>query len=126
MLEQERNFFAGPHCNILFNNVFDTFNWGKHASLSLFRLSADLQALSHRRDVASRSLFYKYYYGKCSSDLADLVPPKRVTVRSTHFSEQRLIQLNLLWAGLSFFPHTAGCWNSLPPDYFLAAFKGKG
>ena len=28
-------------------------------------LSSDLQALSHRRDVASLSLFYKYYYGKC-------------------------------------------------------------
>ena len=27
-------------------------------------------------------------YRKCSSELADLVPPKRVTVRSTRFSEQ--------------------------------------
>ena len=51
-------------------------------------LSSDLQALSHRRDVASLSLFYKYYYGKCSSELADLVPPKLVTVRSTRLSEQ--------------------------------------
>ena len=50
--------------------------------------SSDLQAMSHRRDVSSLSLFYKYYYGKCSSELADLVPPKRVTVRSTSFSEQ--------------------------------------
>ena len=38
-------------------------------------VSFDLRALSHRRDVASLSLFYKYYYGKCSSELADLVPP---------------------------------------------------
>ena len=50
--------------------------------------SSDLQAMSHRRDVASLSLFYKYYYRKCSSELADLVPPKRVTVRSTRFSVQ--------------------------------------
>ena len=48
-------------------------------------LSAGLHALSHRRDVASLCLFYKYYYGKCSSELSDLVPPKRVTVRSTRF-----------------------------------------
>ena len=41
-------------------------------------LSANLQPLSHRRDVASLSLFYKYYHGNCSSELADLVPPKRV------------------------------------------------
>ena len=34
--------------------------------------SSDLQAMSHRRDVASLSLFYK----------------GNVTVRSTHFSEQ--------------------------------------
>ena len=51
-------------------------------------LSSDFQALSHRRDVASLSLFYKYYYGKCSTELADLVRPKCVTVRSTRFSEQ--------------------------------------
>ena len=51
-------------------------------------ISAGLQALSHRRDVASLSLFYKYYYGKCPSEFADLAPPKLVTVRSTRFSEQ--------------------------------------
>ena len=51
-------------------------------------LSSDLQALPHRRDVTSLNLFYKYFYGKCSSELADLVPPKCVTVRSTSFSEQ--------------------------------------
>ena len=37
-------------------------------------LSSDLQAPSHRKDVASLSLFYKYYYGKFSSEFADLVP----------------------------------------------------
>ena len=50
-------------------------------SLVSSRLSTESQALLHRRDVASLSLFYKYYHGKCSS-------PKHVDVRSTHFSEQ--------------------------------------
>ena len=50
--------------------------------------SSGLQALSHRRGVVSLGLFYKYNYGKCSTELADLVPPKHVTVRSTCFSEQ--------------------------------------
>ena len=99
-------------------------------------LSADLQALSHRRDVASLSLFYKYYYGKCSSELADLVPPKRVTVRSIRFSEQihrhavnsPMCRTNFYQS--SFCTRTATIWNSLinecfPPDYDLAAFKGK-
>ena len=45
----------------------------------------------------------KYYYGECSSELADLVPPKPVTVRSTHFSEQmyRHTVNSPLYAGLS-------------------------
>ena len=50
-------------------------------------LSSDLQASSHRWDIASISLFYKYYYGKCSSELADLIP---------------LIQLIPLCAGRNF------------------------
>ena len=51
-------------------------------------LSACLQALLHGKDVASLCLFYNNYYGKCSSELADLVPSKRVTLRRTRFSEQ--------------------------------------
>ena len=43
-------------------------------------LSSDSQALLHRRDVASFSLFYKYYYGKCSSEHVDMVPPKHVRI----------------------------------------------
>ena len=35
-------------------------------SLVSYGLSSDLPALSHRRNVATLSLFYKYYYGKCS------------------------------------------------------------
>ena len=50
-------------------------------SLAGYALSAGLQTLSYRMNVACLSLFYKYYYGKCSSELAYLVPPKRVTVR---------------------------------------------
>ena len=99
-------------------------------------LSADLHALSHRRDVASLSLFYKYYYRKCSSELADLVPRKHVPVRSTRFSNQmHLHTVNLPkcrtnFYESSFFPRTAALWNSLtnecfPPDYDLTTFKGR-
>ena len=31
-------------------------------------------ALAHRRNIASFSLFYRYYFGRCSSELAQLVP----------------------------------------------------
>ena len=37
-------------------------------------LAAFLEPLDHRRNVASLSLFYRYYFGRCSSELAQLVP----------------------------------------------------
>ena len=37
-------------------------------------LAASLETLAHRRNVASLSLFYKYYFGRCSLELAQLVP----------------------------------------------------
>ena len=37
-------------------------------------LSAKLEPLSHRRKVASLSLFYKHYHGHCFKELSSLVP----------------------------------------------------
>ena len=37
-------------------------------------LAASLEPLVHRQNVASLSLFYRYYFGRCSSELAQLVP----------------------------------------------------
>ena len=37
-------------------------------------LSASLEPLGHCQSVASLSLFYSYYFGRCSSELAQLVP----------------------------------------------------
>ena len=37
-------------------------------------LAASLEPFAHRRNVASLSLFYRYYFGRCSSELAQLVP----------------------------------------------------
>ena len=37
-------------------------------------LAASLETLAHRRNLASLSLFYRYYFGICSSELAQLVP----------------------------------------------------
>ena len=82
------------------------------------------------------SLYYKYFYGKCSSEVVDLVPPKHVTVRSTRVSDQMYRHTfnspmyRTKFYQSSFFPHTAALWNSLtiecfPPDYDLIAFKGR-
>ena len=37
-------------------------------------LTASLDPLAHRRNVASLSIFYRYYFGRCSYELAQLVP----------------------------------------------------
>ena len=51
-------------------------------------LAASLEPLAHRRNVASLSLFYRYYFGKCSSELAQLVPLPFSRGRSTHYSDR--------------------------------------
>ena len=37
-------------------------------------LATSLKRLTHHQNVASLNLFYRYYFGKCSSELAELVP----------------------------------------------------
>ena len=37
-------------------------------------LATSLEPLTHRRNVVSLSLFYRYYFRRCSSELAQLVP----------------------------------------------------
>ena len=37
-------------------------------------VAASLEHLIHHQNVASLSLFFRYYFGKCSSELAQLVP----------------------------------------------------
>ena len=46
-------------------------------------LAASLEPLAHCRNVASLSLFYRYYFGRCSSELAQLVPLSYSRGRST-------------------------------------------
>ena len=69
---------------------------------------------------SSKSLFYRYYFGRCSSELAELVPLPYSRGRSTRYSD-RLHDFSVTiprcykdaYAN-SFFPPTARLWNSLP------------
>ena len=98
------------------------------------QLSLKLQPLSHRRDVASLSLFYKYFHGHCSEELASLVPSRKIFTCKTRLAakaheftvEEPLISKNFRRS--SFFPRTSRIWNSLssdcfPPSYNLQSFK---
>ena len=51
-------------------------------------LAASLEFLAHRRNVASLSLFYRYYFGRCSSELAQLVPLSFSRGRSTRYFDR--------------------------------------
>ena len=97
-------------------------------------LSASLQSLAHRRNVASLSLFYRYYFGRCSDELAELVPLPHARSRATRYSNRlhdfvvTVPRYSKEVYANSFFPRTAKLWNSLstecfPLTYNLNAFK---
>ena len=46
-------------------------------------LAASLEPLAHHQNVVSLGLVYRYYFGKCSNELAELVPPPHSRGRST-------------------------------------------
>ena len=97
-------------------------------------LAKELQPLSVRRDVASLSLFYRYYFGSCSPMLAECVPSGKVFPRSTRAasaSTEYSVQLErsrTVNRSNSFFVRTSQLWNKLPPstfpkEYDLQVFK---
>ena len=51
-------------------------------------VAASLEPLAQHRNVASLSLFHRYYFERCSSELAQLVPPPFSWGRSTHCSDR--------------------------------------
>ena len=51
-------------------------------------LAASLEPLAHRRNVGSLSLFYRYYFGRCSSELSQLVPLPYSRGRSSTYSDR--------------------------------------
>ena len=76
-------------------------------------LAAFLECLAHCRNVASLSLFYRYYFGRCSSELAELVPLPYSRGRSTRYSDglhDFLVTIPRCYKDIyvnSFFTHTA-------------------
>ena len=95
-------------------------------------LAASLDPLARRQNVASLSLFYRYYFGRCSSELAELVPLPYSRGRSTHYSD-RLYYFSVTIPRCykdvyvnSFFPRTARLWNFLPIECFPLTYDLSG
>ena len=87
-------------------------------------------------NVASLSLFCRYYFGRCSAELDELVPFPYSRGRSTRYSD-RLHEFSVTIPRCykdvyvnSFFPSTGRFWNSLPIECFplnydLNGFKSR-
>ena len=50
--------------------------------------AASLEPLAHRQNVDSIIFFYKYYFGRCSCELAELVPLPYFLGSSTRYSDR--------------------------------------
>ena len=97
-------------------------------------LTSCLLPLKSRRDVASLSVFYRYFHANCSSELANCMPPLLPRPRNTRLSSHAhpyTVQTPFARVNQylqSFLPSTGKLWNRLPasvfpPDYDLNAFK---
>ena len=87
-----------------------------------------LTPLDHRRNIASLSLFDKYYFGKCLSELAQLVPLPYSRGRSTLYSDRLhdfSVNIPRCYKDVyiySVFPRTAKLWNSLLIECFTLTY----
>ena len=95
-------------------------------------LAASLELLFHRRNLPSLSLFYRYYFERCSSELSQLVSLAYPRGRSTRYSD-RLHEFSVTIPRCykdvyvnSFFPLTARIWSSLPLECFPLTYDLNG
>ena len=99
-------------------------------------LAAFPEPLTHRQNRTSLSLFWWYDFGRCSSELAELVPLPYTRGRSTRYSDILLdfsVTIHRCYKDVyvnSFFICTARLWNSLPMEcfpltYVLSGFKSR-
>jgi hypothetical protein len=92
-------------------------------------LTDHLPSLSMRREVAALSLFYRYYFGRCSAELHNCIPPPLVRPRSTRQATQShkysvvLYQTRIERYSKSFFPATSVRWNKLPEELFPVEYN---
>ena len=87
-------------------------------------LAASLEPLANRQNIASLSLFYRYYFVRCSSKLARLVPLLYSRGSSTRYSDRLhdfSVTIPRCYKNVyvnSFFLRSARLWDSLPVECF--------
>ena len=75
--------------------------------------------LAHRLNVASLSLFYGYYFGCCSCELAELVPILEGVLLVSDFQSDNIPRSREDVNVHSLFLRIAKPWNPLPARYFV-------
>ena len=76
-------------------------------------LATSLENLAYHKNAASSSLFYRYYFGRCSSELVGMVSLPCSTGRSIRYSDRLhdfTVTIPICYKDVyvnSFFPHTA-------------------
>ena len=99
-----------------------------------FRLIGDesitnlIDSLEHRRKVGALTLFYRYFHGRCSSELSSIVPPLQNSVFVTRRSAQAHPYVviprfcrTVKYSG-TFFSTVIGLWNHLPAHVFPSQY----
>ena len=82
--------------------------------------------------MVNLSFFYRYYFGICSSELAQLVPLPFSQGRSTCYFDKLhdfSVTIPICYKDVyvnGFFPCTARLWNSLPKECFPLAYNLNG
>ena len=116
--------------NLLYAHVWMYSRW--NTVVTYMQDAASLESLAHCWNMASLSLFYRYYFGRCSSELAPLVPLPFSWGWSTCHSD-RLHDFSVTICRCykdvyvnSFIPHTARLWNSLPLECFPLTYNVNG
>ena len=95
-------------------------------------LAACLEPLADRQNVAVLSIFYRYYFVRCSSELAQLVPLPFSRGGSTRYSDRlHSFSVTILRCYKnvyvnSFFPCAARLWTSLPIKCFPLTYNLNG
>ena len=88
--------------------------------------------LAHRQNIASLSIFYRYYFGRCSYKLAQLVPLPYSQGRPTRYSDRLhdfSVAIPRCYKNVyvnSFSPRTARHLNSLPIECFPSTYNLSG
>ena len=95
-------------------------------------LTASLQSLAHHWNVASLSLFHKYYFVRCSSELDELVPLPFSQGSSTRYSDRLhnfSVTISRCYRDVyvnGFFLCTARPWNYLHIECLILAYDLSG